>query len=52
MSLPMKTGALELVLAVLLIVSAFPVRAETESKWIAFGTRHHGDFGACILVGM
>jgi len=38
--------------AILLSISESPARAETESEWIALGTRIHGGFGPFIPMGI
>ena len=40
------------VFAFFLASSASPVHAETESEWIALGTRIHGGFGPLIPIGI
>jgi formylmethanofuran dehydrogenase subunit E len=46
----MKPSIVLLAAALALIVSA--ARAETESEWIALGTRIHGGFGPLIPIGI
>ena len=42
----------KLLLALALILSAAPARAETPDEWVALGARVHGGFGAFIPLGI